>query len=670
LISSDSIASEEISGHNRTLSKLPALTGETDSVEVKGLLHSTTYYLSLRAIDLLGKPGTWSNMVKVTTQEPPRLEIRPRELAATVNAKASVVDTLVIDNSTGKSPLSFSLRLDSLEASREWCYLSTDSGVVEAGATTHVRITWNARHLYAGIYSRNLKIISNDPDKPVVEIPMKLKVVGEPEMVLSTEQINFGNVYLTYTQERKLTIQNRGTDTLRVESLSAKNKLFSTDVNSLAIPPGQKQNLKVYFSPEIDGEQIDTLIITSNDLQNPSQAVNLTGTGLIPPPLLIQPEEVTAEVVQEGSQRKKVRLQNTEFKDTLQWTITSSLPEWLSVSLNSGSLIPREEAKLFVDLRTSGLALGEYSTEVIFRFSENDSVSLSVLLSVVEPNLPPDWTASLLVLKLHTDEAKVSFDFTELISDPEDEDLSFSIQSINRDIAKVQIVEEALKVEPLQEGQFSTWITATDVAGNTATVPMKLVVLPPNRPPEPVQESIEVEVDLSDEEVEINLDSLFFDPDGDSLQYSFERPSFSVENLIILESSVLKLQIQSEKLVGRANAIGRQKTVVYAYDQKELYSTLVFDFSVVLPNQPPVVRQEIDTQQLVEQEQIALYLPEFFTDPDEDTLMYQAEKADTTNAEVSFAGDSLWITARLPGEVFVQINAQDPAGKRASITFL
>lgn len=652
-----------------TLPKLPLTAGEADSFEVPGLKYTTTYYFSLRAVDLLGQSSPWSSIVEATTQEPPRIEVEPSKLTATVESGESVIGSLTISNATGKSPLSFRLIPDSITTSEEWFRLSLDSGIVEVGAAKKVEIKWNARSLYAGSYLTKLQVVNNDPDNSLVEILVQLKVTGSPKLDLSVSRIDFRDVYQTFSKARILTIRNTGTDTLRVQSLETESSIFQSQKSKLTVAPGEKEKLEIVFSPEIDEEQIDTLTITSNDPEHPSHRVVLQGVGLIPPLLLLQPQYVSVEVVQQDSLSRIIRLQNTDFDDTLHWSVASTLPDWLTVSTSSGSLAPRGTTTLRLQLRTGNLALGEYSTEIAFLLTEEDSVILPVSLAVVEPNFSPVWADSLLTFTVHIDETEAKFDLTEFIYDPEEDTLHFDFQTTNQSIAKTQLIDGVLSVIPQLEGTISGLLTATDAAGNQAKVSLSLIVLPPNQQPEPIQEVVSLKIYLSDETVELNLDSLFLDPDGDSLTYSFTRPSFSTDDLAILESPFIKLQIQNQQLIGEVAAVGKQRTVIYAYDPSNLYTITIIDFIILPPNKAPLVRQKIDAQQLIEKEQLTVYLSEYFTDPNEDSLTYQVEISDTTIAQAHLSTDSLRITAHSPGKTSVRLIAQDQAGEEASISF-
>lgn len=648
---------------------VPASAGALDSITVKGLQADSSYYFALKVVDLFGNQSLLSNVVKVTTAEPPRLELQPVALSATIEARETVEDTFIIDNSLGKSALSFHLSLDSADASAEWLEWSLDSGMVAAGESQIIRFSWNARTLNAGDYRTQLQLRSNDPEQPIIKIPVHLTVWGMPTLSISASTLNFGNVYLSFSKKVSLTARNTGTDTLTLKDFETETNVFQVVTPTVDIPPGEQQQLEVTFSPPVAGTHEHPLIIYSNDPQNESYTMLLRGNGLIPPSLLLNPAEMVAEIEQEDSLQKKVRLQNTSFKENLRWVISDTLPGWLALSSRSGSLEPRAVMDLPFILSAVGAEVGRYSTEINFQLSDETSIFLPVTLKVVTPNQPPVWADSLLEYRVHLDQAEATFNLAEAISDPEGDALRFEFQPEGKTYAMVQIVGSVLTLKPETVGNFRGRILATDERGNQSVVEAVVKVLPPNQPPESVSATVELEVRFSDEYFEINLDSLFFDPDGDALIYSFARPSFSTGDIVILEDAVVRLNIQEQQLIGQTSALGDGNVIVYAYDPGGAYTTTILSFSVLPLNRDPFIDQTIDPQQLIEQDQLIVDISTLFGDPDDDVLTYQVAVADSSVAAVSVASTSINLTGLASGETTVTITARDEAGGIASFSF-
>src|SRR5690606_13548746 len=63
-----------------------------------------------------------------------------------------------------------------------WVSVDPTSGSTNPGATTTVDVTFDSTGLAAGTYEGVLCIESNDPDEPVVEVPVSLTVEFVDEM--------------------------------------------------------------------------------------------------------------------------------------------------------------------------------------------------------------------------------------------------------------------------------------------------------------------------------------------------------------------------------------------------------------------------------------------------------------------------------------------------------
>ncbi|MEO0330131.1 MAG: T9SS type A sorting domain-containing protein, partial [Bacteroidota bacterium] len=506
-------------------------------------------------------------------------------------------------------------------------------------------------------------------DGSVTEVPINLTITGQPELYLVSEQLVFGEVYRTFSRTQKLAVHNRGTDTLTINSVVSDNRIFAIKTEPIAIAPQEKYRFEVTFSPESLGEQFGEVIIASDDPQQPETIALLQGIGLEPPLLLISQPEVVSEVVQDSTLTRQVRLQNTSFTQTLSWALSGELPEWLIPLDSSGNLSPRTSSNFRFELSAENQEVGQYEAQVQLQVSEDSLAILPVTMVVIEPNLPPVWSDSLVNLSVAINNAEAQVDLRSLITDPENDSLQFSFRWTGETRATAKVLGNDLSIVPQREGTSQGIISAKDQAGNQVEVSLVLTVLPENQSPQPVQDTLVVAIRLSDKPIELNLDSLFTDPDQDSLIYSFSRPSFSSIDLDILESSVANLRIQDHLLIGQANALGEKETLVYAYDPAGDYSSLTLIISVLEPNQPPLLVQELENQVLVEDQRQIISLLPLFDDPEKDSLQFQVEIEDPTVASIELGADSLQIIALAPGETNVRILAQDEADNQVSVSF-
>ena len=140
-----------------------------------------------------------------------------------------------------------------------------------------------------------IRISSDDPDNPNVDLAAT-GIPGVPHGSLDTSSIDFGGVPVDnrttpHQIDRTLTITNQSSCILcdlTITSLvfSGANPGDFSVVGAPATPftigAGNHIELTVRFNPPLGGARSATLTINSDDPANPSQAVSLTGEGLLP----------------------------------------------------------------------------------------------------------------------------------------------------------------------------------------------------------------------------------------------------------------------------------------------------------------------------------------------------------------------------------------------------
>ncbi len=86
----------------------PAVSGTAETMQVNGLVASTTYYFSIRAKDEYGNFGDFSNSPAGTTLAPPTIAVAPTSLSASLSTGGSETQTLTVTN-TGVGVLDFTI---------------------------------------------------------------------------------------------------------------------------------------------------------------------------------------------------------------------------------------------------------------------------------------------------------------------------------------------------------------------------------------------------------------------------------------------------------------------------------------------------------------------------------------------------------------------------------
>ncbi len=205
------------------------------------------------------------------------------------------------------------------ELSAGWLRTEPASGSVLPGEQQEIAAVFDAAGLIGGDYRATVEIGSNDPDENPVRVAATLHVTGAPEVSLSTTHLDFGSVFVGGTRSLDLQVTNAGTDMLQVSSVVT-DPPFSVTATPFTLAVGQQTVLPVRFDPVTPGPSALTLILSSNDPDDPQVAVALSGIGLIPPQIGVAPDSIHADLFTNGVDSTVVNISNTGGS-ALDWTI-------------------------------------------------------------------------------------------------------------------------------------------------------------------------------------------------------------------------------------------------------------------------------------------------------------------------------------------------------------
>lgn len=183
--------------------------------------------------------------------------------------------------------------LKALEIVPEWLALNPASGVIPPNASQDVQAAFDATGLPGGSYRANIMLASNDPDRPVLQVPACLKVAGVPLVQLSDSTLSFGDVFVGGSKTLSFGVLNTGTDTLRVSNIAAGTSAFSATPTSFKLAPKQEQKVVARFAPNALGIVRDVLTITSNAGNRPQATLAVSGNGIAPPVIAVAPDSVS-----------------------------------------------------------------------------------------------------------------------------------------------------------------------------------------------------------------------------------------------------------------------------------------------------------------------------------------------------------------------------------------
>lgn len=191
----------------------------------------------------------------------------------------SSADTAVTISNIGTADLTIS----DITSSNSTFTVSAPTAPFTIGAGGDEEITIQFSPVVSGTQSGTVDIISNDPDMAFVSITVDGNGVEEiptaPEITVTPANVAFGNVVPNTSADLSVTIANDGTADLTISSLTSTNALFTISGAStpFVLAEGASQEITVTFAPTEEGSQTGTLNIVSDDADESTTAVALSG---------------------------------------------------------------------------------------------------------------------------------------------------------------------------------------------------------------------------------------------------------------------------------------------------------------------------------------------------------------------------------------------------------
>lgn len=104
-----------------------------------------------------------------------------------------------------------------------------------------------------------------------------------PVLSVNATSVSFGSVPVNATSTQSVTLSSTGSQPVTVNSISITGTGFSISGVSfpVTLTPGQSVVLSVAFAPSASGSISGQLTISSNSASNPTNAISLTGTGVV-----------------------------------------------------------------------------------------------------------------------------------------------------------------------------------------------------------------------------------------------------------------------------------------------------------------------------------------------------------------------------------------------------
>ncbi|NBC17689.1 MAG: choice-of-anchor D domain-containing protein [Bacteroidetes bacterium] len=207
--------------------------------------------------------------------------------------------------------------------------LSLTEGTLNPGRDVDVDVEFDATNLIEGLYTAEIIVQSFVPGEPAEIVPVEMTVDADPEIDVTPLAVDFGEVFRNGTGgPENVVIANTGLGFLEVSDISVDNPAFDLTLPTVSttIPPLSAIAVEVTFNPTELGVQNGTITIESDDADESTVQVSLTGEGVPEPVISLDPDEfnLQAYVGQTYDQTLTVNNVGDSGGDPLEWTLTEA----------------------------------------------------------------------------------------------------------------------------------------------------------------------------------------------------------------------------------------------------------------------------------------------------------------------------------------------------------
>ncbi|MFQ5718151.1 MAG: choice-of-anchor D domain-containing protein [Acidobacteriota bacterium] len=268
-----------------------------------------------------------------------------------------------------------------LEAAQlpEWAHLSTLDLVIPPGETRTVDVTFDAGMADDTTFSGSLRLDTNVPSRPLIRVPVSLEVSGGPDLEVSGDRLDFGDIFVGRSMQRRLIVSNTGVRPLDVSDIVFPDADLVISPTTFSVPPGGSQQIVFTLTPTAEKTLSGAVTLHNNDPDSPVVTLPVSGQGILPPVVSVAPAFLTASLPVGTTQESTLTVANLgtgllEFDLALEPANTNVV----RVGLTSGSVEPGGSLVIPVVFDATGQMAGARHVDVVVHSNDPDEPSVLV----------------------------------------------------------------------------------------------------------------------------------------------------------------------------------------------------------------------------------------------------------------------------------------------------
>ncbi|MBK8167436.1 MAG: S8 family serine peptidase [bacterium] len=282
-----------------------------------------------------------------------------------------------------------------------WIATLPAAGSLGAGESLDVEVVLEAGDVCASRLLADLHLLSNDPGRPAVLVPVTAVLTGEAQLVVAPDHLDFGGINVSGTAVRQLTLANAACVEVVVSGITSSDPQFGADVDlPLVLAAGQAAQVPVSCAPGALGPVSATLTLESNDAERPLIQVALAGTGLPAPDIVVTPQQFTVALAPGARLERVLTITNRGVGPLVLASASIALggsapAAWVAADAITDTLAPGTERAWTLVFDASVVCGGVWLGQANVVTDDPDQPLLVVPLAMEVPAAPdPRWESA------------------------------------------------------------------------------------------------------------------------------------------------------------------------------------------------------------------------------------------------------------------------------------
>ncbi|MCC7141546.1 MAG: choice-of-anchor D domain-containing protein [Candidatus Eisenbacteria bacterium] len=182
-----------------------------------------------------------------------------------------------------------------------------DGGELESAT---IRVLVDASVVDDGSHGAQILVATNDPENPTFAVPIVLTAHGVSDLAISSDSLEFGDLFVNGRSTRFLEVTNQGTASLELLTIKVEGDGFTCPTAPFALPPRASRSVELVASPLRLGRMSGSVQLYSNDPDLPIAEVGLGVTGVLAPAIEIGPSSLTSSLFTGEGELRSVSIRN------------------------------------------------------------------------------------------------------------------------------------------------------------------------------------------------------------------------------------------------------------------------------------------------------------------------------------------------------------------------